>query len=376
MKKTFLFTPGPTPVPERVLAALSRPVLNHRSQDFKDVLANVREKLKQVYQTKNEILILTSSGTGAMEGAISSLLKKTDRVLVINGGKFGERFAKITKAFNLATDVINVEWGKPVTLSQIQSKLTLDHAAICFQASETSTGTAYPLKEIMNFLKDFPNCLSIVDGITAMGAMKIPTDEWNIDVMISGSQKAFMIPPGLAFASISPKAIDRMKTSDLPRFYMDFQKEYKAIQGNQTAFTPNTSHVVALSEALQMMLEEGLENLYQRHERLAKSTRASLATMGLKLASESPTVACSAAFLPQGMDGKAFLKKIRTAYGFTIAGGQDQWEGKVIRVSHLGYYTPFDLISALTAISRQLLKEGFKTDTAKALQIFMDTYEL
>lgn len=376
MKKKFLFTPGPTPVPERVLEAMSRPVINHRSQDFKDVIADVRQKLKKVFQTQNEILILTASGTGAMEGAVSSCLKKTDRVLVVDGGKFGERFAKIAKAFGLQTDVIKVEWGKPVRVEQIKEKLTPQHAALCIQASETSTATAHPLEEIMKLLKNVPNCLSIVDGITAIGAMNIPTDAWGIDVMVSGSQKAFMIPPGLAFASLSSRAIERMKTGDLPRFYLDFQKELKAIQENQTAFTPNTTLVVALQEALNMMFEEGLENVWQRHARLAKSTRAALTTLGLKLASESPAIACSGAFLPEGMDGKAFLKKIRTNYGFTIAGGQDQWEGKVIRVSHLGYYTPFDLMTCITALGKQLQKDGFQNDTAQALKTFMDTYEL
>jgi aspartate aminotransferase-like enzyme len=340
-------------------------------------MADVREKLKTVFQTKNEILVLTSSGTGAMEGVMSSCLKKGDKVLVVDGGKFGERFAKIAKAYGLEADVISVDWGKPVTLEQIKSKLTKDHAALCIQASETSTGTVHPIKEIMEILnKDFPDCLSIVDGITAVGCADIQTDAWGIDIMLSGSQKAFMIPPGLGFASLSEKAIKRMESSDLPHFYLSFKAELKAIKENQTAYTPNTAHVVALQEALNMMLEEGMDNLYKRHERIAKATRTALAKMGLKLASTAPTVACSAAFLPEGVDGKALLKKIRSDYGFTIAGGQNDWAGKVVRVSHLGYYSPFDLMSCLTAMGRTMEKEGVKVDTLGALQSFMDTYEL
>lgn len=376
MKKPFLFTPGPTPVPERVLAALAKPIINHRSQDFKDVLAKVRTQLKQVFQTQNEVLVITGSGTAAMEGAISSCLKKSDKVLVVDGGKFGERFTKICKAFGIQTDVIKVEWGKPVTVEQIKAKLTPEHAALCIQFSETSTGTCHPIEDICKLLKNYPNCLSIIDGITAVGAMNVPTDAWGIDIMISGSQKAFMLPPGLAFATVSPRALERIKTSDLPKFYLDFAREHKAILENQTAFTPSVTLVVGLHEALNMLIEEGLENVYKRHARIAKSTRMALTTLGLKLASEAPAVACTAVWLPEGVDGKAFIKKMRTAYSYTVAGGQDHWEGKVLRLSHLGYYTPFDLMNAITAIGVTLQKEGIKCDTAQALKVFMETYEL
>ncbi|MDB5037534.1 MAG: Class aminotransferase [Bacteriovoracaceae bacterium] len=377
MKKRFLFTPGPTPLPERVMEALGRPIINHRSQDFKDLLGKVRDQLKKVFQTKNEVIILTTSGTGAMEGALSSSLKKTDRVLVVNAGKFGERFEKLSKALGLETDVIQIEWGKSVTPAQIEAKLDKKYAALCIQASETSTGTLHPIEAISKVLqKKSPETLLIVDGITAVGAMNIPADEWKIDILISGSQKAFMLPPGLAFASISEKALEKMKSSDIPKFYLDFQREHKSILENQTAFTPAISLVVALHEALTMLLDEGLPLVFSRHEKLAESSRAALKALGLTLASEAPSVACTAAFLPNSINGKTFLKNIRDKYGFTIAGGQDEWEGKAIRLSHLGYYTAFDLMNAIAAMGRELNREGIKSDTAKALSVFMDTYDL
>jgi aspartate aminotransferase-like enzyme len=377
MKKPFLFTPGPTPIPERVLAALAQPPINHRSQEFKNVIEDVRAKLKSIFQTKNEVLILTSSGTGAMEASIASL-KKSDRVLVIMGGKFGERFEKLSKAFGLATDVIQVEWGKSVSINEIESKISANtYDALAIQASETSTGTTHPISEISKLLqKKSPNTLLMVDGITAVGAMDIAADRDQIDFLISGSQKAFMLPPGLSFVSVSAKALNRMKDSDLPKFYFDLEREHKNILENQTAFTPNIALVMALRESLTMLLEEGLSNVFSRHMKLAEASRKALQALGFQLASEAPSVACTAAFFPKSTDGKKLLSNLRERYGFTIAGGQDQWEGKALRLSHLGYYSPFDLLNAIAALGRELNRQGVASDTARALSIFMDTYDL
>lgn len=377
MKKPFLFTPGPTPLPDAVLTALARPIINHRSQDFKDVVSDVRSKLKRLWQTKHEVLILTASGSGAMEGAIVSTLKKSDRVLAVNGGKFGERWVKLAQAHGVQCDELKIEWGSAPTLDQIKNQLTPNHAALLIQSSETSTGTQYPIEAIGQWMKaERPKTLLIVDGITSVAATPISTDLWGIDILISGSQKALMLPPGLAFASISEKALERMKTSDLPKFYFDFLREHKNILENQTAYTPAISLVVALKESLTMIFNEGVESVYRRHDLLARATRASIEAMGLKLASRSPSVACTAAFLPESIDGKSLLKLIRTDYGFTIAGGQDQWEGKAFRLSHLGYYSPFDLLNAITALGRALEKEGYQAELSRALQVFMDTYHL
>lgn len=378
MNKAFLFTPGPTPIPPQVLTALARPIINHRSQDFKKIIESVRAKLKEVYQTKNEILILTSSGTGAMEGALVNTLKSTDRVLVVNAGKFGQRFKKICKAMNLAFDSVEIEWGRAAHPEDIEEKLkSKKYAALCIQSSETSTGTIHPIDAISAVIqKHSPETLFIVDGITSVGASDLKCDDLKIDILLSGSQKALMLPPGLSFASLSSKALARMKESDLPKFYFDFQREYENILENQTAYTPNISLVIALEEALQLLLDEGLPRVFARHERIAGATRNALQTLGLELASERPGVACTAAFLPKSIDGKAFLKSIRERYAFTIAGGQDQWEGKALRLSHLGYYTPFDLMNGITAIGRELSRTGFQNDLSKALTVFMDAYDL
>lgn len=377
MKKPFLFTPGPTPLPPQVYAALSKPIINHRSQDFKKLIEDLRIRLKELWQTSNEVLILTASGTGAMEAALSSCLRSSDRILTVNAGKFGERWAKIGRAYRLPTDEIQIPWGHPVRIEDLEKRMTEAHSALLMTSSETSTGTQHPIDEVAQWMKKkFPRCLFVVDGMTSVGASPTKTDEWGVDLFISGSQKALMLPPGLAFVSVSKKAIERMSTSDLPRFYLDLKREHEALLQNQTAYTPNINLCFALQVALQLLFEEGLTNVYSRHERLAKASRASLQTLGLELASKAPSVACSAAFLPKEIDGKSLLKLIREDYGFTIAGGQDQWEGRAIRLSHLGYYSPFDLMNALTALGCGLRRQGFLCDTSKALKTFIDEYSL
>jgi aspartate aminotransferase-like enzyme len=340
-------------------------------------MEQVRAQLKLLFGTQSEVAILTASGTGGMEAAVTSLLRKSDRVLVVDAGKFGSRFAKMTQAFGLSTDVITVEWGQAVQIEQIKKAMSGGHSALCIQMSETSTGTLHPIKEIGTWLKqNFPRCLLIVDGITAVGAMAVPMDEWEIDALISGSQKALMLPPGLAFVAPSAKAKEAMKVADLPQFYFSLKRELEQIEENQTAFTPAISLVVALKEALDMLMSEGLEKVYERHATLAAATRKALSQLGLKPASASPSVACSAFFLPASIDGKAFLKSIRERYGFLIAGGQDAWEGKAIRLSHLGYYTAFDLMNAITAIGLELQRSKISVDLPKALQEFIATAKL
>ncbi len=368
----MLFTPGPTPIPDRVLRAMATPIPYHRAEDFKKLLGELRVQLKSLFGTKNEVAILSSSGTGGMEAALTSLLRKSDRVLVVDGGKFGARFAKMSHAFGLSTDVVKVEWGSAVTIAQIEKAMNGGHAALCIQMSETSTGTQHPIREIAQWLKkNHPKCLLIVDAITAVGAMHVPMDEWQIDALISGSQKALMLPPGLAFVAVSDHAKAAMKLSDLPKFYFDLQKELQQIEQNQTAFTPAISLILGLKESLAMLSEEGLENVYKRHLGIAEATRKALQHLGLKLASSSPSVACTAAYLPEKLDGKAFLKKIREQHGFLIAGGQDDWEGRVLRLSHLGYYSAFDLMNAVAAIGAELRRAGHSPNTSKATEEFL-----
>ncbi len=325
------------------------------------------------------MIILTSSGTGAMEASLVSLHEKGDEILVVDGGKFGERFHSMSKSFGLVPTVEKVAWGDAVSVESLRKTLqSRAFRSLCIQACETSTGTHHPIEDIAKMLRESsPQTLLIVDGITAIGATPMPMDSWGIDCLISGSQKAFMMPPGLSFIGLSARAAKRIEDGGgLPRFYFDLRKELKSQSEGATAFTPATILVEGLLEALAMMNEEGLDRLYERHRNLARATRKGLEVLGLSLASRSPCVACSAAFLPAGVDGRDFLKALRERYGFTVAGGQDQWEGRVLRLSHLGYYSPFDLLSALTAIGRELQRRHHPVDLSKALTVFMDELNL
>ncbi len=365
-------------MPDAVREAMSQSAVYHRSSDFKARFSYAQKLLQKIFETNSDVLILTASGTGALEAAVVSLHKRDDRVLVVDGGKFGERFHKITKSFGLETDIIKVDWGKAVSLADIEAALLKKkYASVCVQACETSTGTNHPVAEISALLqRSHSETLLIVDGITAVGAMPLSMDALKIDVLISGSQKAFMCPPGLSFVGLSSRAIDRLSASDIPKFYFDLSKELKSQRAGQSAYTPSTSLIEGLIAAMEILTDEGLKNVHERHQRLAQATRLALQALGFRLASENPAVACTAVFFPEGIDGKNFLKNIRERYGFTIAGGQDHWEGKVLRLSHLGYYTPFDLLNAITAIGCELKRQKVDVDFSKAVQIFVDAVGL
>ncbi|HCU23990.1 MAG TPA: aminotransferase [Deltaproteobacteria bacterium] len=360
MYRYRLMAPGPTPVPESVLLKMALPIIHHRTEAFEKVVAEVREGLKWLYQTKNEVLIFAASGTGAMEGAVVNLMAKSDRALVVDGGKFGERWWKICQAYGLAHDVLKVEWGQAVDPKIIEAKLQEHkYRAVFMQASETSTGVMHPVEAVAKLVQKHPETALVVDAITALGVIDIPTDQWGIDVLITGSQKALMLPPGLAFASLSPKALAFCEKSDLPKFYFDFKRELKAIQQNTTAWTPAVSLILGLQEVLQMMKAEGLENLFKRHALQARATREGLKAMGLKLfAPTAPSDAVTAVYSPEGMDAGKIVKTLKNKFNMTIAGGQDQAKGKIFRIGHLGYYDPMDILNALAAVESALIEQG------------------
>lgn len=382
MKKKFLLAPGPTPVPENVLLSMAQPMIHHRTPQFSAIFAEAKEDLKYVFQTKQDVLILAASGTGAMEGSITNLFSPGDEVLVVNGGKFGERWGKISEAYGLKAHWLNVEWGKAVDPKEIKKALDANPKikGILMQASETSTTVAHPVKEVAALVKDRQDCLLIVDGITSVGVFPTPMDEWGIDVLVSGSQKAFMLPPGLAFAALSEKAWKFMETAKCQRFYFDFKKERKNLKDNTTAYTPAASLVIGLRDALKMLKEEGLENVFARHNRLARATRAAVKAMGLKLlAPDSPSDATTGAYVPEGVDGGKFVKYLRDDMGITMAGGQDHLKGKIIRIAHLGYVDTFDIIVAISSIEMALRKFGHKNEFGKgvaaAQEILMEGYK-
>ncbi|MBS3919216.1 MAG: alanine--glyoxylate aminotransferase family protein [Deltaproteobacteria bacterium] len=359
MEKKYLFSPGPTMLPPEVLLKMAEPIMHHREPEFEKIFAEIREGLKYLFQTKNEVLVLTSSGTGAMEGAVSNLLSRGDKALVIRGGKFGERWGEICKAYGIEFIPIDVEWGRAVEPESIRKALESDSAirAVYTQASETSTGVRHPIREIAEIVKRYEDKLIVVDAITGIGVFNLPMDQWGIDVVVSGSQKALMLPPGLAFAALSEKAWRLAERSDLPKFYFDFKKELKSTKKNQSSYTPAISLFVGLRESLNMIRKEGLEPLFRRHEKLARATREAVKALGLGLfAPDSPSDAVTAVKIPEGIDGERLKDLFFEKFGITVAEGQDRAKGKIIRIAHLGYYGRLDMVMVISALE-MLLKE-------------------
>ncbi len=369
MRKKYLLAPGPTPVPDTSLLAMAAPVIHHRTPQFSEIFRETAELLKYVFQTKEDVLILASSGTGAMEGSITNLFSPGDEVIVVNGGKFGERWGQISEAYGLKVHWIKVEWGKAVEVDEVKKLLDANTGVkgVLMQASETSTAVAHPVKEIAA-LTGNRDCLTVVDGITAVGVFDVPMDEWGIDVLVSGSQKALMLPPGLAFAALSKKAWAFQEKSKCPRYYFDFKKERKSLGKNTSAYTPAVSLVIGLRESLRLIKEEGLQEVFERHDRLARAARAGAAALGLALlAPENPSNAVTGVYVPEGVDGAAFVKYMRDDMGVTMAGGQDHLKGKIFRVAHLGYTDTFDMIIALSAVEMALKKFGWDVEFGKGV---------
>jgi aspartate aminotransferase-like enzyme len=362
MIKKQLFSPGPTPVPERVLLAMAGPVMHHRDPGYEVLFQEVREGLKYVFQTKQEVLVLASSGTGAMEAAVCNTLSAGDEALVVRGGKFGERWGEICEAYGVKFTPIDVTWGQAVDPGLIKKALDAKPAikAVLVQASETSTGVMHPIKEIADIVKQRAGTILIVDAISALGVSNLPMDEWGIDVLVSGSQKALMLPPGLAFIALSAKAWGFAAKSNLPKFYFNLKEELAVAQKNQSQFTPAISLVVGLREALKMLKEEGLENVFKRHERLAQATREAVKALGLELfAPTAPSDALTAIKAPEGIDGKKLKKNFEDQFGLIIAGGQSQLKGKIIRIAHIGYFQPLDIIQAVGTLELVLKGLGY-----------------
>jgi len=374
-KKYLLFAPGPSPIPPKVLLAMAEPIIHHRAPAYIKVLEEVREGLKYLFQTKNEVLLFTSSGTGAMEGAVTNTLCAGDKVLVVQGGKFGERWANICKGYGVHAKIIHVEWGRAVDPEMIKKALEVEPAikAVFIQASETSTGVRHPVKEIADLVKNYENTILVVDAITGIGVFNLPTDEWNLDVVVGGSQKALMLPPGLAFAALTDKAWRFIEKSTLPKFYFDFKKELKNIKDNQSAYTPAVSLVIGLREVLRMIKEEGLEKVFARTARMAKATREAMKALGLQLfAPDSPSDAVTAVVAPPGVDGQKVVKVLREKHNITIAGGQDQAKGKIFRIAHFGYMDTYDIVTVVAAVELTLKELGHPVELGKGVKAALE----
>ncbi len=381
MKKTYLLAPGPTPVPETVNLEMAAPMVHHRTPQFSKIFAEAAEDAKYLFQTKQDVIILASTGTGGMESCITNLFSPGDKVLVVNGGKFGERWGKISESYGLEPVWINVDWGQAVDANKVKTILDKDKdiRAILVQASETSTTVCHPIEALSKLTRDRDDILLVVDGITGTGVFPLPMDEWGIDAMITGSQKALELPPGLALVALSEKAWKFADQSKCPHFYFDLKKERKNLANQTSAYTPAVSLVIGLRAVLKSFKEEGLENVHKRHNRLARATRAAAKALGLKMvAPDAPADSATGVFLPDGIDGGKLVKSLRDDFGVTLAGGQDQWKGKVIRIAHLGYVDTFDTIIAISAIEMALKKFGHAVELGKgvaaAQEILLEAY--
>lgn len=360
MLKRYLLAPGPTPVPPEVLLRMSQPLIHHRTPEFSQLFTEVQEGLRWLFQTEQDVLILAASGTGAMEAAVTNTCSAGDTVIVVNGGKFGERWLKICRAFGVHVVEVKVEWGQAVSVDTMAEALKThpDARAVLLQASETSTTVLHPIEEITALVRDTATLL-IVDGITAVGATDTPMDRWGIDILVTGSQKALMLPPGLGFIALSERAWSRVEQATLPRFYFDLQRERKEQRKHTTAYTPAISLINGLHEVLHCLQEEGLAHVFARHARLAAATRAAVQALGLRLlAPESPSPAATGVWLPAEVDGSRLLTYMRDRMGVDIAGGQDHLKGKVARIAHIGYAGPFDVITAISTLEMALSRFG------------------
>lgn len=371
MWKKQLFSPGPTPVPERVLLAMAQPLIHHRDPAYEVIFQEVREGLKYVFQTEQDVLVLASSGTGAMEAAVVNTLSPRDGVLVVRGGKFGERWGEICDAYGLRVVPLDVTWGEAVDPMLVERTLEADPSirAVLVQACETSTGVLHPVKELADVVRNREGTILVVDAISALGAVDLPMDRWGIDVVVAGSQKALMLPPGLSFIALSEKAWGFVERSKLPRYYFDLAEERSSQRKNQSHFTPAISLVVGLRESLRMIREEGLQQVFKRHELLARATREAAVAIGLQLlAPEAPSPSLTAIKVPQGVDGAGLKRCLEEEFGLVVAGGQGPLKGKIIRIAHMGYFQPADVLQVVAALEVQLKKMGYPIELGKGVR--------
>jgi aspartate aminotransferase-like enzyme len=362
MRKRYLLAPGPTPVPPEILLAMAQPMTHHRAPEFAEMFGRVRENLKWLFQTRQDVITLVSTGTGGMESAVSNFLSPGDKVLVVNGGKFGERWLKLCQVYGAKVEEIKVEWGHAVDPQQVAQALKKDPSirAVYVQASESSTGVAHDVKALSQIVKPQGETILVVDAVSAMGVFELKTDEWGLDVVVTGSQKALMLPPGLAFVSVSEKAWRMSERSKNARFYFNLKKEKESQAKNQTAYTAAVSLIVGLNAVLEQLKAEGLESIFARHKRLAHATRQAMLAAGLTLfPKESPSDALTAVNAPDGVDGQAVYKALREKYAITAAGGQDHLKGKIFRIAHMGYSDLFDVIIAVSAVEMVIKGLGF-----------------
>ncbi len=376
MQKPRLMTPGPAPVPEDVLLELARPVIHHRSAEAKQVITEVAGGLKEVFQTKNDVMILTASGTGAMEAAAVNTVPPGSKALVLNAGHFAARWANICKAFGINAISLDTEWGHPVDPAQVAEALKQHPDTVCVMGtlSETSTGTGHPVEAIGKIVAATPAVFA-VDGISGVGAMECRTDDWNIDLLCVGSQKALMLPPGLAFIAVSPKAWAKIDAFSAHSFYFNLKAARKKMQEFDTPYTPAHTLILALRTSLRRIKEEGIENVWRRHKRMSEACQAGVQALGLELFSARPAEGLTAFRVPEGLKDSQIRNPLFERFGITTVGGQDKLKGKIVRIGHMGYTDEIDVVGGLAALEMVLSDLGMEIEPGVAVtaaqQVFM-----
>jgi aspartate aminotransferase-like enzyme len=379
MQKKYLMTPGPTPVPAEVLLTQAAPMIHHRTPDFSAAFAEAIEGLKYVFQTEGDVLLFASSGTGVMEASIANCFCAGDTVIVCRNGKFGDRMKQIAEVYGLNVIDLDYPWTEVVDPADVATALQENPGVrgVIVTQSETSSGVLNDVKTIGAIVAEHPETVLIVDSITGIGAVECKTDEWGLDVVMTGSQKGLMLPPGLAACTVSEKAWRAYERSTLPKYYFDWKKYQKNIEKQTTPFTPAVSLVLGLNVALKMIKDEGLDNTIARHSRLAEATRRGCEALGLRLFAppEGRGSAVTPVWVPEGIDGKKIVSILKNKYGITIAGGQDDYTGRIFRVGHLGYFGEFDIITTLAGLEMTLAELGYEfmrgAGIAAAQAVFM-----
>ncbi len=377
MRKVYLMTPGPTPVPDSVRRTEAQEMIHHRTKEHSAIFGKISENLKPIFKTKNPVLTFTSSGTGAMEGAVANMLSAGDRALVPIAGKFSERWAEICKAYGVEVVSIDIEWGDVAEPKIIKEYLDKDPGikAVFVPLCETSTGTVFPIKEYGEIVRNRADTILVVDAISGLGACDIQNDEWGVDICVSASQKGLMLPPGLAFASVSDKAWRFAEQSNLPKYYFNWKKALKSLEKADTPYTPAVSLILALNEALKMLNEERIDGVLSRHSMLADATRTAMRALGLELFSKYPANAVTAVKVPDGIDGIELKNTLDKKYGVKVAGGQAHLKGKIFRIAHLGYMEKFDVIIAISAVELTLKDLGYPVELGRGVRAAEERFE-
>lgn len=375
MKKYFLLTPGPTPVPNEVAQEEAKPILHHRTTEFGKIFVEVIEGMKYVFQTKNDVLMVTGSGTAAMEAAVVNLLSPQDEVIVASCGNFGDRWENICNVYGVKVHKVAVDWGQAVNPEDIEKILRQNKniKAVFTTHTETSTGIVNDIETIGKIVKD-TDAVLVVDTVSGLAGQKFLTDDWYVDVAVTGSQKGLMCPPGLSFATVSQKAWKLVEKSTLPKFYLDFNKMRKSIDNKETPFTPAVSLVVALHKAIEIIKEKTLEKIWEQTEKLAVATRSAVKAMGLKIFCDENHISnvVTPISMPENIDGQKVVKTLREEFGISIAGGQGKLKGKIVRIAHMGYIDKFDLIVGISGLEIVLNKLGYKVELGVGVKAFLN----